>query len=120
MDFIWEKIQVTNGEPSERILIIARKARYVEEWCRIHEINPRSPMIKPVYSLTDCRGIVGMHYVDLGTGMNYVDLETGMNYVDLEKGMYYVDLGTDNPWFRDILERLKALGTIKPLLTPNI
>ena len=93
MNFVWEQIQVVKGEPSEKILIIARHSRYVEEWCRIHEINPRSKMVKFVRTIFD---------------------------LEVISGCYYVDLGTDNPHFRELLEQLKAIDAIKPLLTPNI
>lgn len=93
MDFVWEKIQITNGEPSEQILIIARNARYVEEWCRIHGINHHSTMIKFAERVVDLIGI---------------------------SDMYYVDLGTDDPEFRALIERWKAIAAVKPLLTPNI
>lgn len=93
MSFVWERIQVTDGTPSERILIIARNMRYIEEWCRIHAINPRSPMVKFVIKSWQLRGI---------------------------SGCYYVDLGTDDQELRRLLERLKTMDRIKPLLTPNI
>jgi hypothetical protein len=93
MNFVWEQMQIENGEPSERILIIARNIRYVHEWCRIHSINPRSPMIRVVKHFYDLRGV---------------------------SGMYYVDLGTDDAELRTLIEQLKAIQTIKPLLTPNI
>lgn len=92
MDFVWEKVQVENGNPSERILIIARNIRYILEWCRIHNINPNSTMVKKVTHEFDLIGI---------------------------SGMYYVDLGTDDPELRTLIERLKAMKSIKPLLTPN-
>jgi hypothetical protein len=94
MDFIWEKIQVVNGEPSERILIIARNLRYMQEWCRIHAVNPNSRMVKTVIRADD--------FLGLGT-----------------TGSYYVDLGTDNEGVKSVLERLKELDAIRPLLTPN-
>jgi hypothetical protein len=93
MDFIWDKVQVINGEPSGKILIIARNHRYMEEWCRIQEINPRSMNVRMVTWINDLIGITGS---------------------------YYVDLGTDNEDVRTLLERLKSMGVIKPLLTPNI
>ena len=93
MDFVWEKIQVENGEPSERILIIARNLRYAQEWCRIHGINFNSPMVRFVSSLDDFYGT---------------------------SGMYYVDLGTDDQDIRLVVERLKMMAAIKPLMTPNI
>ena len=93
MNFVWEQIQVVKGEPSEKILIIARNPRYVEEWCRIHEINPRSKMVKFVRTIFDLQGVTGC---------------------------YYVDLGTDNPHFRELLERYKALDVIRPFPEPNI
>ncbi len=93
MNFVWEKIQVVNGEPSCKILIIARNRIYMEEWCRIHEINPRSGKVIMVTKDRDLLGI---------------------------QGSYYVDLGTDNQDLRTLLERLKARDVIRPLLTPNI
>lgn len=92
MDFVWEKIQVENGEPSERILIIARDFRYAQEWCRIHGINFRSPAIRFASKLDHFHGI---------------------------SGMYYVDLGTDDQDLRLVVEHLKMMATIKPLMTPN-
>ena len=93
MDFVWDKVQVVNGEPSERILIIARNFRYAREWCIVHDINMYSPMIQLATHHGSLHGI---------------------------SGMYYVDLGTDNEEFRTLIERLKDLGAIKPLLTPNV
>lgn len=93
MRFVWEKIKVTNGDPSVRILIIARNTRYVHEWCRIHEINPHSPMVRAATCFADLHGIAGM---------------------------YYVDLGTDEHELRVFIERLKIIGAIEPLLTPNV
>jgi hypothetical protein len=93
MSFVWEKIQVINGEPSEKILIIAYNFRYVHEWCRIHEINPQSEKVKVVTRVHDLRAI---------------------------SGSYYVDLGTHDAEMRTLLERLKSIGVIRPLLTPNI
>ena len=95
MDFVWEKIDVVNGEPSERILIIARNYRYIQEWCRIHGINHQSRMVRPVMGINDLYG----HGVT---------------------GCYYVELGTDNEALRELTERLKSLDAIRPLLTPNI
>jgi hypothetical protein len=92
MDFVWDKIQVVNGQPSEPILIIARDFRYAREWCRVHNINMYSPMIRLATRLSSLQGI---------------------------SGMYYVDLGTDNADFRTLIERLKSMAAIKPLLTPN-
>ena len=93
MDFVWEKILVENGSPSETILVIARSFIYVAEWCRIHGIDPRSPKIRWARTLDDFHGV---------------------------SGSYYVDLGTDSQDVRDLAERLKSLNAIKPLLTPNI
>ena len=91
--FVWEKISIEKGEPSETILVIARSFRYVSEWCLIHGINARSPRVMWVRELRHLEGI---------------------------KDVYYVDLGTDSHELRVLLERLKAMGYIKPLLTPNI
>jgi len=93
MSFVWEKIEVVDGEPSEKILIIARKDGYMYEWCRIHEINPRSANVRMVTGLRDLLMITGS---------------------------YYVDLGTDDENVRTLLERLKSMDVIRPLLTPNI
>lgn len=93
MDYVWEKIQVTNGVPSEKILIIARNFRYMYEWCRIHGINYNSHMVKFVTRAIELRGI---------------------------SEYWYVDLGTDDEELRVLLERLKAIYAIKPLLEPNI
>jgi hypothetical protein len=79
---------VVNGEPSEKILIIARNMLYVNEWCWENGINPRSRNVKFIRSIVDFQGI---------------------------KDAYYVDLGTDSPEFRTLLEQLKILGHIKPL-----
>ena len=92
MDFVWEKIQIENGHPSEKILIIARNLRYAKAWCDVYNINYNSHMISFASHLNDLRGISGMHYVDLGT---------------------------DDEDFRTLIERLKAMNAIKPLLTPN-
>jgi hypothetical protein len=94
VEYVWEKIQVVNGEPSERILIIARNLRYVHEWCRIHAVNPNSRMVKVVTRADD--------FLGLGT-----------------TGSYYVDLGTDDDGVKHVLERLKSLDAVRPLLTPN-
>jgi hypothetical protein len=91
--YVWDKIQVVNGEPSDNILIIARSRRYVEEWCRIHDVNPLSSRVRMVTRIQDLYGVTGS---------------------------YYVDLGTSNVNVRTLLERLKAMNVIKPLLTPNI
>lgn len=93
MSFVWDKIQIVDGEPSVTILIIARTRRYVEEWCRIHEVNSLSPRVRMVSSVQDLYRITGSYYVDLGTGSEEV---------------------------RTLLERLKAMDVIRPLLTPNI
>lgn len=93
MNFVWEQIQVTDGQPSEPILIIGRNMMYIDAWCRIHGISPRSPKVRQVFSINDLHGI---------------------------SDMFYVDLGTDDQDIRTLLERLKAIGAIKPLLVPNI
>lgn len=93
MSFVWDKIQIVDGEPSVTILIIARTRRYVEEWCRIHEINPLSPRVRMVSRTQDLLRVTGSYYVDLGTG---------------------------NEEVRTLLERLKVMNVIRPLLTPNI
>lgn len=89
--FVLEKISIEKGEPSETILVIARSFRYVSEWCLVHGINARSPRVKWARTGHHLQGI---------------------------KDAYYVDLGTDDQEFRVLLEQLKALGHIKPLLTP--
>lgn len=94
MDFVWEKIQVDNGEPSEKILIIARNLRYMQEWCSIHGINWRSPMVKFVSSVRGLHGI--------------------------SPEGYFVYLGTDDLELWDRLEQWTSMNVIKPLLTPNI
>lgn len=94
MDYIWERMDVVDGEPSEKILIIARNYRYAQEWCRVHEINWNSRNVKIV-----TRDILGVHGIT---------------------GSYYVDLGTDSPDVRELVERLKSLDAIRPLLCPNI
>lgn len=93
MNFVWEQIEVKDGEPSEKILIVARRIEYVIEWCRIHKINMGSPNVWFVKTITNLQGAANA---------------------------YYVDLGTDNQELRTLLERLKNLGHIKPLLVPNI
>jgi hypothetical protein len=80
-------VRITNGEPSEKILIIARNMLYVNEWCREHGVNPKSRNVKFVSGITHLYGV---------------------------KGAYYVDLGTDDIEFRTLLEGLKILGHIKP------
>lgn len=92
MDYIWNHVEVKDGSPSEMILIIARSFIYVAEWCRIHEIDPRSPKIRWARSLDDFHGVTGS---------------------------YYVDLGTDSQDVREVAERLKSLNAIKPILTPD-
>lgn len=93
MNSIWDEIKVENGNPSETILIIARSFIYVAEWCRIYEIDPRSPNIRWARNLEDFHGV---------------------------SGSYYVDLGTDSQDVRELAERLKSLNAIKPFLRPNI
>ena len=95
MDFVWQTIEVVNGEPSERLLMIGPNYHYIHEWCRIHEVNPRSRMVKTVISADD--------FLGLGT-----------------TGSYYVYLGTDNEGVKTVFERLKELDAIRPLLTPNV
>lgn len=92
MDQIRDKIDVVNGEPSETILIITRKLRFAEEWCRVYGVNPRSRMIKYVTHITDLHGI---------------------------RNVWYVDLGTDSEDLREYLEKLKSLGSFKPLHGPD-
>lgn len=92
MNFVWEQIEVDHGEPSEMIVIIARTLRYVEAWCRIHKINPMSPRVRFVSNVMVLQGI---------------------------SHAYYVDLGTSNQELRTLLERLKNIKALEPLLTPN-
>lgn len=91
MDEIRDKIDITNGEPSERILIIARNLRYAQAWCDLYKINPRSRMIEYVTHFTQLHGM---------------------------KDIWYVDLGTDSDQLREYAEQLKSLGAIKPLHGP--
>ena len=94
MDYVWERMEVVNGEPSEKILIIARNYQYAVEWCLIHEINPKSRNVIIVI-----RNVLGLRGIP---------------------GAYYVYLGTDHSDVRELFERLKALDAIRPLLTPNV
>lgn len=87
-NYIWEKITITNGEPSERIYIIARTLKIANDWCRIHEINPASWKIKYVNSPIDFFGV--------GPG-------------------YYVNLGTNVGGLEALVEQLSDMGHIKPL-----
>lgn len=88
VNYVWEKITITNGEPSERIYIIARTLRIAHQWCWRHDINPASNKIKYVSTIFDLFG---------------------------EGPGYYVDLGTDVDSIEAVVEKLSAIGHIKPL-----
>lgn len=67
MILVGTDISVVNGIPSKKIFIIAPTYKRYEMWCRDHEINPRSPMIKYVRSPEDFHGHAHAWYRDLGT-----------------------------------------------------
>lgn len=92
MDNIRDKIDITDGEPSEQILIITRNVRFGQEWCLVYGVNPRSPMIKYVNHVTALHGM---------------------------RNVWYVDLGTDSQELREYLEKLKSLGSLKSLHGPD-
>lgn len=85
-------MEIVNGQPSERILIIARDLHCAYEWCRTHKINPRSSNIRLITSAHDLRG-----------------------YWDV----YYVDLGTDDQELRCFFEKLRIAHQLKVLPTLN-
>jgi hypothetical protein len=91
MDQIRDKIDITDGEPSELILIITRNLRFAQEWCHVYGVNPRSRMVKYVTHVTDLHGM---------------------------RNVWYVDLGTDSEELREYLEKLKSLDALKSLHGP--
>lgn len=60
-------VAVENGNPAENILVIAPNYRWFREWCRDHDINPRSHNVRHISSSRDIRGYAGGWYVDLGS-----------------------------------------------------
>lgn len=93
MNQTWEQIKIVDGEPSERIIIIARNLHYVKVWCQTHRINHNSRRIQPILKITDMFGFTDV---------------------------WYVDLGTDNHDLREFIEQFKASNSIKPLNVPDI
>lgn len=89
----WQQIQVTDGEPSEPILVVARDLKYVKEWCRIYGINSESLMLIPILHGIDLHGFTDVYYINLGT--NDQDLNT-------------------------MIERLVSMHMLKQLFTPDI
>ena len=59
-------VKVINGNPVERILVIAPSYRYFADWCREHEINPQSGNVRFVDSDQRLRGYSNAWYVNLG------------------------------------------------------
>ena len=55
-----------NGEPSEKIVVLAHNfTRYIA-WCKRNKINYRSLKMKFVYNSQQLLGYSNMYYVDLG------------------------------------------------------
>lgn len=59
-------VGVINGNPVERILVIAPSYRYFGEWCHQNGINYRAPNIRYVHRQYDLRGYQDAWYVNLG------------------------------------------------------
>lgn len=92
MDQIRNKIDIKAGEPSEPIFIITRNLGFAREWCRLHGVNHESRMVRYVTHVMHLHGM---------------------------RNVWYVDLGTDNEYLREYLDRLKSLGSLKPLHGPD-
>jgi hypothetical protein len=63
-------ISIVNGTPNQTIFVLAITYRRYEEWCRAHELNPRSPSVLYIRGPETLRGYVNCWYKDLGTDFN--------------------------------------------------
>jgi len=59
-------VEIHNGNPAERILVIAPDYRVFNDWCRENGINPRSPKVWCATRKDHLRGYSGGWYVYLG------------------------------------------------------
>ncbi len=60
-------ISIVNGVPDQKIFVVAVTYRRFEDWCRSHDINPRSKMVTYVREPADLYRQVNGWYKDLGT-----------------------------------------------------
>lgn len=59
-------VEVVNGNPAERILVIARTYGQFNHWCRENEINPHAANVKWIARDEHLRGYRNAWYVLLG------------------------------------------------------
>jgi hypothetical protein len=70
-------VEVVNGNPAERILVIAPTYLRFRDWCRDYDVNPHSPNVRYVGQMQHMRGYRDQWYVLVGLppGMRWEDLE---------------------------------------------
>lgn len=59
-------VEIVNGNPAERILVIAPNYRRFDYWCRANEVNPRARNVVCVTNLRHIRGYANCWYIHLG------------------------------------------------------
>lgn len=59
-------VEVANGNPAERLLVIAPSYRRFRDWCHDHDISDRAPNVRYVRDERGLRGYRDAWYVNLG------------------------------------------------------